>query len=60
MTIPEAIEILESDLYPDTPVTLWDAADSIRLGIEALKHIKETRLYMTKDNYVPLPRETEG
>jgi len=60
MSIDEAIERLK-DLpihYPD--LIFYENADAIKLGIEALKLIKEHREHTTDKLTFPLPGETKA
>ena len=60
MTIDKAIEILTTltkhDYWTMTPIN----SDSIRLGIEALKHYQEVRPLKVTRYYPLLPGETEN
>ncbi|MBA7587665.1 hypothetical protein ES708_29696 [subsurface metagenome] len=59
MTINEAIEILTKGLPADTWVMKPDLQRAAKLGIEALRQIKQIRVY-AKELYLPLlPGETK-
>ena len=59
ISIPEAIKTLKYFIkYPDKSIG-DDELDSMRLGIEALKRVKETRPGGKLTQYTILPGETE-
>ena len=59
MTLEEAIKILNDMLQACTNLQYTDHPKALKLGIEALKRIKEQRGYAQNFNYLPLPGETE-
>ena len=59
MTIPEAIEILEKQIRLTSPNLEPDLIKAIKLGIEALKKLKELRTVKVVIFDRPLPGETE-
>jgi len=59
MTIDEAIEILQRDIDEHYCLEGKSVDEAHRLGIEALKTIKEMRHYPFPDGIIKLPSETE-
>jgi len=60
MKIDKAIEILEDDhARPERIIFTPGHATAIKLGIEALKRLKEHREEQIDITYNPLPGETE-
>jgi len=59
MTIDEAIEILELELHPSVKLSTHSSKDAVKLGIEALKRIQNSRRVWDVWNLGPLPGETK-
>ncbi|GAH95623.1 unnamed protein product [marine sediment metagenome] len=59
MNIEKAIEILDDLLKRTDPELAGDNYDAIKLGIEALKHIKDFRLTVDGEPIYRLPGETD-
>ncbi len=59
MKIDKAIELLALIDYPDEWEMDSDDIDAIKLGIEALKRIKEQTYPYYQKWYKPLPGETQ-
>lgn len=59
MKIEKAIEVLETLLTPDPQFSPELRKDAVRLGIEALKAMKNARSLVSRKAYRLLPGETE-
>jgi hypothetical protein len=59
MTIEEAIQALEGAIHHPTALYEPVLADAEKLGIEALKRVKELRDIHSMSSGIPLPGETE-
>lgn len=59
MNLEKAIEILSLSSNGTTPVTLADLQDAMKLGIEAMKCVKEIRHHPFPEEVLLLPGETE-
>ena len=59
MTIDEAIKILNEVCNWDFRHDRQDCDNAVRLGIEALKYVKQNRHFIYPGNIPPLPSETK-
>jgi len=59
MTLQEAIENLQDLLHPEGDEVYPEVASAVKLGIEAMKRIREKRLNHWVLITPPLPGETE-
>ena len=59
MTIDEAIEILQTDHTKPISYTIADFNNAYQLGLEALKCVKDNRLFGIANSVNPLPGETK-